>query len=150
MIYLVYMETLPISFGEPKTSINWPIGWIERSRYRDAAREAPFIFKAGSSQRTSVVKTSRRLIKRVTKRQLTAVRKGRDASFLSCYQAMVRALKSDKVSVNSHGDGGRVNPNKPVNSNNAGAMLELPFEKKLASPTSADSVSPIMVQGQNL
>lgn len=91
MIFLFYIDTL-----EPETHAVYrspPLGWVSRSRERDAREEAAHRWPTRVNQVLLADRTTATAITKVTKRQATAVKRGADASFAECYQAMLLARK---------------------------------------------------------
>jgi hypothetical protein len=88
--HLVYILTLnPVTHKIERGE--WPVGWTGKSRIRDAKIEARKVYKLKNNQAPYLEPILGALIKRIVRRQTTAVKRGRDASFVSCYRAMLAA-----------------------------------------------------------
>ena len=88
--WLVYIETLnPSTIAIERTAE--PVGFIRRERIRDARVYAQRVFNLRNNQRPYLYPVETRFIKRIIKRQETAVKRGLDAAFLTHYRAVLTA-----------------------------------------------------------
>lgn len=83
MTFLVYVDAIS-GFGSQRRG---PVGFITRSRRRDALRHARSVFRLKPSESPFLLSMSKASIRRAQRRQLTAVKRGRDASFEACWKA---------------------------------------------------------------
>lgn len=90
--WLVYIETLNPATIAIKRAAE-PSGFIRRGRIRDARVDARRVFNLRNNQRPHLEPSETRFIKRIIKRQETAVKRGQDAAFLTHYRAVVAAKK---------------------------------------------------------
>ena len=103
-IFLIYVETLnPENWKIERSSE--PVGWIRSRHVAFAHSFARIKFSLRANQCPHCIAYPGYLIRRVEKRQDTAAKKGRNASFIFHYRAMLAAIRERRPKPSAQRDG---------------------------------------------